>query len=139
VPGTEIYVDVGVVKTWINVRSPGDRLRKIDLFVGEPGPGGELNISGVRIAVEKQSVITARTATAPTALMISASLIRIHSARPEALLVATVLVGLAQGLEHSRPGTPVFPGSGGRVYGEGVAAPFLGGHLPLDGVFMGDQ
>lgn len=89
-------VDAGIVKTWINVRSPGDRLRKIDLFVGEPGPDGELNIPGVRIAVENKSVITAHRNRTNRFDDLSKVLSAIHSARPEALLVATVLVGLAQ-------------------------------------------
>jgi len=89
-------VDAGIVKTWINVRSPGDRLRKIDLFVGEPGPDGELNVPGVRIAVENKSVITAHRNRTNRFDDLSKVLSAIHSARPEALLVATVLVGLAQ-------------------------------------------
>ncbi|MGI8497828.1 MAG: hypothetical protein ACR2OG_09650 [Gemmatimonadaceae bacterium] len=88
-------VDAGVVKTWINVRSPGDRLRKIDLFVGEPGAGGELQIPGVRIALENKSVITAHRNRTNRFDDLSKVLSAIHSARPEALLVATVLVGLA--------------------------------------------
>lgn len=89
-------VDAGIVKVWINVRSPGDRLRKIDLFVGEPGPAGELHIPGVRIAVENKSVITAHRNRTNRFDDLSKVLSAIHSARPEALLVATVLVGLAQ-------------------------------------------
>ena len=89
-------VEAGIVKTWINVRSPGDRLRKIDLFVGEPGPDGALNIAGVRIALENKSVITAHRNRTNRFDDLSKVLSAIHSARPEALLVATVLVGLAQ-------------------------------------------
>jgi hypothetical protein len=89
-------VDDGVVKVWINVRAPGDRLRKIDLFVGEPGPAGELYIPGVRIAVENKSVITAHRNRTNRFDDLSKVLAAIHSARPEALLVATVLVGMAQ-------------------------------------------
>ncbi|MGH7709922.1 MAG: hypothetical protein ACREOG_01485, partial [Gemmatimonadaceae bacterium] len=50
---------VGTVKVWHNVSSPGDRLRKVDLFVGEPGPGGKPDVPKVRIAVENKSVLTA--------------------------------------------------------------------------------
>jgi hypothetical protein len=89
-------VAAGIVKTWINVRSPGDRLRKIDLFVGEPGQQGELHIPGVRIAMENKSVITAHRNRTNRFYDLSKVLSAIHSARPEALLVATVLVGLAQ-------------------------------------------
>lgn len=89
-------VDAGVVKVWINVRSPGDRRRKIDLFVGEPAPDGELHIPGVRIAVENKSVITAHRNRTNRFDDLSKVLSAIHLARPEALLVATILVGLAQ-------------------------------------------
>ena len=34
-------VDAGAVKKWLNVESPGDRSRKVDLFVGEPGPDAD--------------------------------------------------------------------------------------------------
>lgn len=88
--------NAGIVKVWFNVRSPGDRLRKIDLFVGEPGPSGELHIPGVRIAVENKSVITAHRNRTNRFDDLSKVLGAIHAARPEALLVATVLVGLAQ-------------------------------------------
>ncbi|MDQ3699257.1 MAG: hypothetical protein M3373_14730 [Gemmatimonadota bacterium] len=89
-------LDAGIVKVWINVRSPGDRLRKIDLFVGEPGPAGELHIPGVRIALENKSVITAHRNRTNRFDDLTKVLSTIHSARPEALLVATVLIGLAQ-------------------------------------------
>jgi hypothetical protein len=34
-------LESGVIKTWLNVSAPGDRLRKADLLIGEPGPEGE--------------------------------------------------------------------------------------------------
>lgn len=89
-------MNAGIVKSWINVRAPGDRLRKIDLFVGEPNPEGELHIPGVRIALENKSVITAHRNRTNRFDDLSKVLTAIHSARPEALLVATVLIGLAQ-------------------------------------------
>ncbi|MDP9178204.1 MAG: hypothetical protein M3O61_11045 [Gemmatimonadota bacterium] len=82
------------VKVWKNVSSPGDRLRKVDLFVGEPGATGGPDIHKVRIAVENKSVITAHRNRTNRFDDLSKVLGAIHSARPEAILVATVLIGL---------------------------------------------
>lgn len=84
------------VKVWKNVRAPGDRLRKIDLFVGEPAAGGELDIHRVRIALENKSVITAHRNRGSRFDDLRKVLAAIYSARPEAILIATVLIGLAQ-------------------------------------------
>ena len=89
-------VDNGVVKVWKNVSAPGDRRRKVDLFVGEPDPQGMPDISKVRIAVENKSVITAHRNVTNRFDDLRKVLSAIHSARPEALLVATVLVGMSQ-------------------------------------------
>jgi hypothetical protein len=85
-----------VVRVWKNVSSPGDRRRKVDLFVGEPGEGGRLDISRARIAVENKTVITAHRNRTNRFDDLSKVLGAIHSARPEALLVATVMIGLAE-------------------------------------------
>lgn len=84
------------VRVWSNVRAPGDRLRKVDLFVGEPGAAGELDIQRVRIALENKSVITAHRNRTNRFDDLRKVLAAIHSARPEALLIATVLVGLCR-------------------------------------------
>lgn len=86
----------GVVKVWKNVSAPGDRLRKVDLFVGEPNPQGLPDIQKVRIAVENKSVITAHRNVTNRFDDLRKVLSAIHSARPEALLIATVLVGLSR-------------------------------------------
>jgi hypothetical protein len=86
----------GVVQVWTNVSSPGDRLRKVDLFVGEPGPDGGPDLQKVRIALENKSVITAHRNRTNRFDDLKKVLGAIHGARPEALVIATVLVGLAQ-------------------------------------------
>ena len=48
-----------MVRIWKNVASPGDRERRVDLFVGEPDSKGEPDINKVRLAIENKSVITA--------------------------------------------------------------------------------
>lgn len=89
-------VEGGVVRVWKNVSAPGDRLRKVDLFIGEPDAAGNPDIHKVRIAVENKSVITAHRNRTNRFDDLKKVLGAIHSARPEALLVATVLVGLAE-------------------------------------------
>lgn len=85
----------GLVKEWKNVSSPGDRLRKVDLFVGEASLG-EPDPRQVRIAVENKSVITAHRNRTNRFDDLSKVLAAIHAARPEAILIATVLVGLCE-------------------------------------------
>lgn len=88
-------IESGVVNVWRNVSSPGDRRRKVDLFVGEPDPEGLPDIHKVRVAIENKSVITAHRNRTNRFDDLEKVLSAIHQARPEALLVATVLVGLA--------------------------------------------
>lgn len=90
-------VENGLVRVWYNVRSPGDRLRKVDLFIGEAAPGQHRpNISKVRIAVENKSVVTAHRNKTSRFDDLKKVLGSIHSARPEAVLAATVMIGLAE-------------------------------------------
>jgi len=89
-------VSHGVVQVWKNVSSPGDRERKVDLFVGEPDASGGPDIRKLRIAIENKSVITAHRNRTNRFDDLKKVLGAVHSARPEALLVATVLVGMSQ-------------------------------------------
>jgi hypothetical protein len=88
-------IERGVVRQWLNVASPGDRARKVDLFVGEPDAAGKPVTERVRIAVENKSVITAHRNRTSRFDDLQKVLAAIHAARPEAILVATVLIGLA--------------------------------------------
>ncbi len=89
-------VRAGSVNVWRNVQSPGDRRRKVDLFVGEPGPDGKADIRRLRIALENKSVLTAHRNRTNRFDDLQKVLSAIHATRPEALLVATVLIGLAE-------------------------------------------
>ncbi len=89
-------VERKVVQVWYNVSAPGDRLRKVDLFLGEPDARGEPDIPKVRIALENKSIITAHRNRTNRFDDLRKVLAAVHSARPEALLVATVMIGLAQ-------------------------------------------
>jgi len=88
-------VDSGTVQIWKNVSSPGDRERRVDLFVGEPDADGKPDIAKVRIAVENKSVITAHRNATNRFDDLSKVVGAVQGARPQALLIATVLVGLA--------------------------------------------
>jgi hypothetical protein len=85
----------GVVKVWKNVASPGDRERRVDLFVGEPDENGEPDLSRVRIAIENKSVITAHRNSTNRFDDLKKVVSAVQGARPEALVIATVLIGLA--------------------------------------------
>ena len=88
-------LDAGTVRIWKNVASPGDRNRRMDLFVGEADEHGEPDISKVRIAVEHKSVITAHRNATNRFDDLKKVVAAVQGARPEALLIATVLIGLA--------------------------------------------
>lgn len=88
-------VDAGIVKVWKNVSAPGDRERKVDLFVGEPDSEGLPVISKCRIAIENKSVITAHRNSTNRFDDLKKVVSAIQDERPEALLIATVLIGLA--------------------------------------------
>ncbi|HMN10133.1 MAG TPA: hypothetical protein PKC83_15220 [Gemmatimonadaceae bacterium] len=89
-------LDRGVVRVWKNVSSPGDRERKVDLFVGEPDPEGKPDVSKVRIAIENKSVITAHRNATNRFDDLKKVVAAVQGARPEALLIATVLIGTAE-------------------------------------------
>ena len=84
------------MKVWKNVRAPGGRRRKVDLFVGEPTLDGKPDVHTVRIAVENKSVITAHRNATNRFDDLREVLAAIYSVRPQALLIATILVGLSR-------------------------------------------
>lgn len=88
-------LESGIVRIWKNVASPGDRERRVDLFVGEPDADGQPDITKVRIAIENKSVITAHGNTTNRFDDLKKVVAAVQGARPEAHLIATVLIGLA--------------------------------------------
>lgn len=94
-PSFRSDLESGVVRIWKNVASPGDRLRRVDLFVGEPDQLGRPVIEKVRIAVENKSVITAHRNRTNRFDDLKKVVAAVEGARPTAVLVATVLIGLA--------------------------------------------
>ncbi len=89
-------VESGAVKVWKNVSSPGDRERRVDLFVGEPDPQGDPDITKCRIAIENKSVITAHRNRTNRFDDLKKVVAAVQGERPEALVIATVLIGLAE-------------------------------------------
>jgi hypothetical protein len=52
-------VERGIIKHWLNVKTPGARNRKIDLLIGEPDKNGNPDLDKIRICIENKSVVTA--------------------------------------------------------------------------------
>jgi hypothetical protein len=89
-------VEHGVVKQWFNVHAPGARQRKIDLFIGQPKKrSDEPDIKKLRICIENKSVITAHRNRDARFDDLNEALQVVHRARSEAVMVATILVGVA--------------------------------------------
>lgn len=89
-------LDLATVRSWLNKRTPGARGRKIDLLVGEAAPTGEPDLEKLRICIENKSVVTAHRNSDARFDDLNESLQVLHKAKSEAVLVATVLVGVAE-------------------------------------------
>jgi hypothetical protein len=86
----------GVIRPWLNVRAPGARERKIDLFVGEAQKGiGKPNIKKLRIGAENKSVVTAHRNRDARFDDLNETMQVVHRVKEEAVIVATILVGVA--------------------------------------------
>jgi hypothetical protein len=85
----------GIIGQWEKVPAPGSRGRKIDLFIGEPGPNNRCSVQGARICVENKSVITAHRNKTSRFDDLNEVVGDIHRVKPEAIIVATVLIGTA--------------------------------------------
>jgi hypothetical protein len=87
----------GRIHEWFDFPSPGGRARKLDLVVAEPGgEGSGPDIGRLRLCVENKSVVTAHRNRTNRYDDLSDVVGVLHHRKPDAILVATVLVGLAQ-------------------------------------------
>lgn len=86
-------VEADIVRAWYNVPAPGDRKRKIDLFIGEAGPKGKPDVNKVRVAVENKSVVTAHRNRDARFDDLQKALKAIYDAHAETVMVATVMIG----------------------------------------------
>ena len=85
----------GKITSWLNVRTPGARNRKIDLLVGEADAVGNPDLEKLRFCVENKSVITAHRNLYARFDDLNEALQVLHHAKAEAILVATVIIGVA--------------------------------------------
>jgi len=76
-------------------KDSGARNRKIDLLVGQPDANGEPDLDKVRLCVEDKSVVTAHRNLYARFDDLNEALQVLHRVRSEAVLVATVIVGVA--------------------------------------------
>ncbi len=87
----------GRIRQWFDFPSPGGRSRKLDLVVGEPsGDASGPDLGRVRLCVENKSVVTAHRNRTNRYDDLSDVVGVLHQKRPDAILVATVRVGLAE-------------------------------------------
>ena len=85
----------GKIADWKNVKTPGARNRKIDLLVGEPAADGGPDLDKIRFCVENKSVVTAHRNLYARFDDLNEALQVLHQVRSEAVLIATVIVGVA--------------------------------------------
>jgi hypothetical protein len=87
----------GRIREWLDDPSPGGRARKLDLVVAEPSDdGAKPDLARLRLCVENKSVVTAHRNRTNRYDDLSDLAGVLHRHRPEAILVATVLIGVAE-------------------------------------------
>jgi hypothetical protein len=87
----------GLIHEWFDFPSPGGRSRKLDLVVAEPGEVATMpDIARLRLCIENKSVVTAHRNRTNRYDDLSDALGVLHKKKPDAILVATVLVGVAE-------------------------------------------
>ncbi|MCH7608677.1 MAG: hypothetical protein IIC94_08970 [Chloroflexi bacterium] len=87
----------GLIRDWPDSPSPAGRARKLDLVVAEPASEtGEPDLARLRLCVENKSVVTAHRNRTNRYDDLSDLVGVLHRNKPDAILVATVLVGLAE-------------------------------------------
>ncbi len=87
----------GRIKEWLDFPSPAGRARKLDLVVAEPeSDQGRPDLTHLRLCIENKSVVTAHRNRTNRYDDLSDLVAVLHRNRPDAILVATVLVGLCE-------------------------------------------
>lgn len=87
----------GRIREWLDFPSPGGRARKLDLVVAEPaGETRQPDLKRLRLCVENKSVVTAHRNRTNRYDDLSDLLGVLHYEKPDAVLVATVLIGLSE-------------------------------------------
>jgi len=89
--------DRDCIRQWQDFPSPGGRARKLDLVVAEPGgEAGGPDLGRLRLCVENKSVVTAHRNRTNRYDDLSDVVGVLHQKKPDAVLIATVLVGIAE-------------------------------------------
>jgi hypothetical protein len=84
------------IREWLDFPSPGGRARKLDLVVAEPsGASPQPDLARLRLCVENKSVVTAHRNRTNRYDDLSDVVGVLHHRRPEAILIATVLIGVS--------------------------------------------
>ena len=84
------------IHEWLDLPSPAGRARKLDLIVAEPDDEmGRPLLTRLRLCVENKSVVTAHRNRTNRYDDLSDLVGVLHRNKPDAILVATVLVGIA--------------------------------------------
>lgn len=87
----------GRIRDWLDFPSPGGRARKLDLVVAERDEStGEPDLERLRLCIENKSVITAHRNRTNRYDDLSDLLGILHQKKPHAIVVATVLIGVAE-------------------------------------------
>jgi len=85
------------IREWLDFPSPAGRARKLDLIVAELArETSEPDLTRLRLCVENKSVVTAHRNRTNRYDDLSDLVGVLHRCRPDAILVATVLIGLAE-------------------------------------------
>jgi hypothetical protein len=101
----------GLIREWFDFPSPGGRSRKLDLVVAEPGKKAtNPDLARLRLCVENKSVVTAHRNRTNRYDDLSDVLGVLHRKKPDAILVATILIGVAENVlnvpDRVRPFVP---------------------------------
>jgi hypothetical protein len=91
-------LESGLVRYWLNVPVPGKNERALDLLIAgaRKDDRDSPDLEKVRICVENKSVVTAHRNRTTRYTDLREVMKAVHAAKEEAVLVATVLIGVAQ-------------------------------------------
>ncbi len=89
-------IEADLIQAWLDLQSPAGRARKLDLIVAEPGKAGKPDLNHLRLCIENKSVITAHRNRTNRYDDLSDLVGVIHHKQPDAILIATVLIGIAE-------------------------------------------